>query len=81
LGLTALAYSTPILKKLVGTVEFWGYVRPATAAVGSCEINYMVTPRFTLDAGTDFGITDGGPRKRLMGGLTYAVGRFRGSNR
>lgn len=80
-GMLALAYSRPITRRLTGIAEFSGCVFPEGSAIGTWAINYRMGPRLTLDSGMDFGITEGAPRKRLMVGMTYAIGRLFGGAR
>jgi hypothetical protein len=81
-GILALAYSRPLTKRLTGIAEFSGSIFPEGSAIGTWALNYRVGPLLTLDSGMDIGITRGLPRKRLMVGMTYALGRlFRGVTR
>jgi hypothetical protein len=73
----ALATWVPLTKRLSGVVEPYGYsflnlFNPAFAST-MIGFNYKVQPRLYLDAGMDFGVTSGAPRKRIFIGVTYAV--------
>jgi hypothetical protein len=74
-GISA-AYSRPLKGKLLGLIEYSGTVRPESTGTGTAVVAYRVTPRLVLDAGMDFGLTDGVPRRRLVVGMTYALGRL-----
>ena len=73
----ALAFSRPIQGRLGITGEVWGDTRQNTETPGFAStlwgLTYAVRPRLVVDAGVDFGLTTGTPRKRFFAGLTYAL--------
>ena len=72
----ALAYSRSLVGHLGTITEFSGTVQPVSTATGTFVLTYRLTPRLVLDGGMDVGLTAGAPRKRLVAGVTYAIGRL-----
>ncbi len=78
-ALLALAVSRPIKGPLAITGEIWGTTRVDPENPGFTAtlwaLSYSVNPRLTMDGAVDFGLMSGAPRKRIMAGFTYALGR------
>ena len=76
----ALAVSHALKGPFGITGELYGNTRlnDDHPAFGStlCVVNYNVNPRLTLDVAIDVGLTSGAPRKRLLAGVTYALGQI-----
>ncbi len=72
-----LSFSRPLRGRWSVTGELYGDTRltadtPAFANT-LWAITYNVKPRLVLDAGMDFGLTSGTPRKRVFAGFTYTI--------
>jgi hypothetical protein len=76
----ALAFSRAIHGPWGITGELYGDTRKNTVTPGFMSnlwgLTYTVRPRFVLDAGMDFGITNGAPHKSVFAGMTYSLGDF-----
>ena len=57
--------------------EFYGDTRLNAETPGFASalwaVIYTVSPRLVLDAGMDFGLTSGPPRKHVFFGVTYSI--------
>jgi hypothetical protein len=73
-----LTTSLPVCSRLTLLLEPYGYTAVNASTPGFASLtgalSYQVKPRFFLDTGSDVGITEAAPHKRLFAGLTYAIG-------
>lgn len=74
----ALAVWLPLTGRLTLVTEPYGYTElnsqtPAFASVMG-GFTFRGSPKCYFDTGIDMGVTAGAPRKRLYGGVTYAIG-------